>query len=79
MVVTAAKRGKTIKTATAEIERHAMNLRIRRKQLVQPDHYETIFLDKWEAEKYLKTRVLPQIRAMGLENGMDRLLLQLTD
>ncbi len=56
-----------------------MNLRIRRKQLVQPDHYETIFLDKWEAEKYLKTRVLPQIRAMGLENGMDRLLLQLTD
>jgi restriction system protein len=58
----------TIQTAATEIELGARNLRIRRMQLVQPDRYGTIFLDKWEAEKqyYLKTRILPQIEAKGL-------------
>jgi len=38
-------------------------------QLVQPDAYGTVHLDKWDAEKryYVETRILPIIRAAGVE------------
>ena len=52
-----------------EIDGNAPNLRVRRMQLVQPDVYGTVSLDRWQAEKarYVDTRILPALRAHGLE------------
>ena len=48
---TSRRQEETIQTAAAEIESNATALHIKRKQLVQPNHYGTISLDRWEAEK----------------------------
>src|SRR5215469_2529142 len=58
-----------LRIATADINSNAANLRVKRLQTVQPDHYGTVLLDKWEQEKeyYIDTRILPALRAKGLD------------
>jgi hypothetical protein len=58
-----------LRIAAAEVDSHASVLRVKRIQTVVPDAYGTIFLDKWNKEKeyYIQTRILPVLRARGLD------------
>jgi restriction system protein len=58
-----------LRIAAAEVDSHASVLRVKRIQTVLPDAYGTIILDKWNKEKgyYIQTRILPALRARGLD------------
>lgn len=71
-------RNEALATAAAEIDRNAANLRVRRLQTVQPDHYGTVFLDKWEKEKhyFIQTRILPLLGERGLGEAYTQVAVQ---
>lgn len=63
------RRDDALRIAAAEIDSHSTILHVKRLQTVLPDAYGTVFLDKWRKEKdyYIQTRILPTLRANGLD------------
>jgi restriction system protein len=62
-------RDEALRIVTAEVDSHTSILHVKRLQTVLPDDYGTVFLDKWKKEKdyYVRTRILPALRAKGLD------------
>jgi restriction system protein len=60
---------KALKIAGTEINLHANTLHVKRVQTVLPDHYGTIFFDKWQKEKsyFIQTRIFPALHERRLD------------